>query len=201
MSYFNKLKMKLKYLGSYAYQGFRSFFYRFLSDCKVIGFPACSQPALFLGAGAIEFQGKVSIGFYPSPLFFSTYAHIEARGQHSSIVIKNGTFINNNFCAIAEHTSITIGSNCLIGASVEILDSDFHGVEVPDRHCSKPEWAKAVTIEDNVFIGSNVKIMKGVTIGAGAVIANSSVITRDVPALTVVGGNPASLIKKLECSV
>lgn len=199
MSILNKEKLKNRVI--YAYQGMRTLFFRVLSNCKIHGRPKCYQPAIMLGDGVIEFQGKVTIGFYPSPLFLSTYAHIEARGPRSSIVINSGTFINNNFCAIAEHSHISIGSNCLIGTSVEIFDSDFHGLAISDRRCSKPEWAKPVTIKDNVFIGSNAKIMKGVTIGAGAIIANSSVITRDVPALTVVGGNPAKLIKKLESSL
>jgi maltose O-acetyltransferase len=145
--------------------------------------------------GTIKFEADVKIGFAPSPLFFSTYAFIEARFPTATVSIGRGTWINNNFCAIAEHTSITIGQNCLIGTSVEILDSDFHGLRVGERGLSRPEWAKPVSIGDNVFIGSNVKIMKGVSIGSRSVIANGSIVTKDVPPDVIVGGNPASVLK------
>ena len=80
--------------------------------------------------------------------------------------------------------------NC-IGACVEILDSDFQGLSIEQRGMSKPEWTRPVTISDSVFIGSNVKIMKGVTIGYGSVIANGSVVVGDVPAGVIAGGVPA----------
>jgi maltose O-acetyltransferase len=143
-------------------------------------------------------QRGVSIGVFPSPFFFSTYAYLEARQTSASISIGAGTWINNNFCAIAEHTSITIGKNCRIGANVEILDSDFHGIRIDERGLSSAEWARPVRVGDNVFIGSNVKIMKGVSIGSGSVIANGSVVSRDIPAGVVAGGNPVKVIKSLE---
>ncbi|QJX03226.1 acyltransferase [Alcanivorax sp. IO_7] len=123
---------------------------------------------------------------------------MEARRKSSSVSIGSGTFINNNFCAIAEHSSITIGKNCLIGFNVEITDSSFHGIEVVDRQVSRPEWAAPVVIGDNVFIGSNVKVLKGVKVGDGSVVANGAVVTKEIPPNCVFGGNPAKLIKMLE---
>jgi len=145
--------------------------------------------------GVIEFVGQIKIGFSPSPLFFSTYAYMEARNSGARITIGDGTWINNGFSAIAEHTSITIGQRVLIGANVEILDSDFHGIRVVDRNVSRSDWARPVVIEDDVFIGSNARVLKGVTIGRGAVIANSSIVVSDIPADSVAGGNPARVIK------
>ncbi|HEY5106459.1 MAG TPA: acyltransferase [Caulobacteraceae bacterium] len=133
-----------------------------------------------------------------SPSFFSTYAYIEARNADASITIGDGTSMNNNFCAVAEHTRITIGKDCLIGANVEIYDSDFHGVRVAERHTSLPERARAVIIGDHVFIGSNVKILKGVTIGDGAVIGHGSLVTGDVAGGTVAAGVPARAIKAID---
>ena len=94
---------------------------------------------------------------------------------------------------IAEHASISIGKNCLIGTNVEIIDSDFHGIRVEERGMSKPEWAKPVSVGNNVFLGSNVKICKGVSIGDGSVIANGAVVTKDVPSNVTAGGNPVKL--------
>ena len=83
----------------------------------------------------------------------------------------------------------------LIGTNVEVFDSDFHGIRVEDRMASRAEWAKPVVIEDDVFLGSNVRVMKGVTIGRGSVIANSSLVVSDVPPGSLAGGNPARVIK------
>ena len=151
-----------------------------------------------VGAGSITFENNVRIGVFPSPLFFSTYGYIEARNQHARISIGENTFINNNFCAIAEHTNITIGKNCFIGVSVEILDSDFHGMRVADRGKSLAEWARPVLIGNNVFVGSHAKIMKGTTIGDGAVVANGALVVTDVPPNAIVGGVPARLIRVIE---
>jgi maltose O-acetyltransferase len=147
--------------------------------------------------GKISFDPNVKIGFSQSPYFLNSSAYVEARNPGSNVHIGSGTWINNGFSCIAEHTSIAIGQNCRIGVHVEIADSNFHGLSVHERGLSKPQWAKPVVVEDDVFIGSNVRILKGVRIGAGAVIANSSVVARDVPAMTVVGGIPAKVIRTL----
>lgn len=160
----------------------RKVFYRVASTNTYMGRPLLHQPLQCVGRGRIAFADNVNIGVFPSPYFLSTYVYLESRNDSASIEIGSGTWINNNFCAIAEFSSITIGKNCLIGASVEILDSDFHGLRIADRRMSKPEWARPVVISDDVFIGSNVKIMKGVTVGRGSVIANGSVVVNDIPA-------------------
>jgi acetyltransferase-like isoleucine patch superfamily enzyme len=100
--------------------------------------------------------------------------------------------------AIAEHHSITIGKRCFIGANVEIIDSDFHGIKVSDRGTSNSSKSKSVVIGDDVFIGSNVKIMKGVVIGVGSVITNGSIVVGEIPPNVVAGGNPAKVIKAIE---
>lgn len=172
--------------------------YRLLSNATLQGKPTLHQPLQAVGAGQIKFSGQINIGFFPSPFFLSTYSYIEARNSCAQIHIGEGTWINNGFSAIAEHTSITIGARVMIGSHVEILDSDFHGIRVDDRNKSKAEWAKPVVIEDDVFIGSNVRILKGVTIGQGSVIANSSLVVNDIPAGVIAGGNPAKVLKVIE---
>lgn len=179
------------------YQRCRVLAYRTISTASITGLPRRSQPVHCVGQGSIHFGHDVSFGVFPSPLFYSGCAYLEARNSSASIRIGSRTWFNNGFCAIAEHTSIVIGDACLIGIDVEILDSDFHGLSVPDRMRSDPEWAKPVHIGDNVFIGNHVRILKGVSIGSGSVVANGSVVTRSVPENSVVGGNPARVIKAL----
>lgn len=177
---------------------FRVWFYSALSDNKPLGNLRRIQPVQFVGRGVIRVEGEVSIGYFPSPLFFSTYAYLEARNSSASIVIGKDTWINNNFCAIAEHGKIEIGERCFIGYNVEVFDSDFHGLMLVDRKTSLKEWARPVSIGNDVFIGSNVKILKGVTVGNGAVIGNGTLLNIDVPANYIARGNPAELIKFIE---
>lgn len=172
-------------------------FYGALSTGHSKGCVQKIQPVLILGNGIVEFEKNVKLGYFPSPFFFNGYIHLEARSKTSFISIGEGTHINNNFVAIAEHTAITIGKRCFIGTSVEIIDSDFHGIRVLDRGTSNPEKAKPIVIGDDVFIGSNVKIMKGVVIGAGTVIANGSIVVGEIPSNVIGGGNPARVLKTI----
>ncbi len=194
-----KLRNRLALLWIGVFQKIRiAFYYASSSNKMESGKIIRIQPVHLLGRGRIIAEGNVKIGYFPSPLFMNTCAHIEARTATASINIGDGTHLNNNFVAIAEHTMISIGKNCKIGTSVEMLDSDFHGINLADRSRSRPEWAKPVVVGDNVFIGSNTRILKGVTIGSGSVIANSSVVTRDIPSNVIAGGNPAKVIKEIE---
>lgn len=176
-------------------QSFRGIFYRLLSNASTRGRVEKNQPVLMLGRGVIAFEDKVKLGYFPSPFFLNGYIHLEARGTASSVKVGEGTHINNNFVAIAEHASIVIGKRCLFGTHVEIYDSDFHGLAVADRGVSDPAQAKSVLIGDDVFVGSNVKIMKGVEIGDGSVIANGAVVVGKIPANVLAGGNPAKVLR------
>ncbi len=173
---------------------FRKYRYRLLSDMKIVsGSPIISQPALFCGKGSITLNGTVNIGYSRSPFFLSGYSYFEARTPESTIVIGNGTYINNNFSIISEGPGIKIGERCLIGPGVTIFDSDFHGLV--DR--SSPQKSP-VLIGENVFIGANSIILKGVTIGSNSTIAAGAVVTKDVAANVISGGNPARVITELK---
>jgi acetyltransferase-like isoleucine patch superfamily enzyme len=106
---------------------------------------------------------------------------------------------------------ITIGSHVLISHQVTIVDTNSHEIDHLSRAGSfkklvtegqprvKPDILTApVIIEDHVWINFNVSILKGVRIGKGAIIAAGSVVTKDVAPFTMVGGNPARLIKTLD---
>lgn len=179
------------------YNNFRCFIYKFfLSECKNLNFkPLIPYPVLFLGSGKISI-GKSQLGIHPSPYFLNSHGYIEARNSCANITIGQSTFINNNFVIIADNTTITIGDNCLIGPNCFISDSDFHGLKVEDRQNGN-YTCSPVNIEDNVFIGENCRILKGVTIGHGSIIGNSSLVLKDVPPNTIYGGVPAKFIKNI----
>lgn len=90
---------------------------------------------------------------------------------------------------------LTIGNNVLTGPNIFIWTSN-HNYYCPELlpYDTKPD-DRAVTIKDNVWIGAQSKIVPGITIGEGAVIAMGAVVTKDVPDCAVVGGNPAKIIK------
>lgn len=106
--------------------------------------------------------------------------------------------------ALVAHQSITIGDNVKIGAGVCIYDTDFHALDAKLRIDSVTDLehkkCKEVVIQDNVFIGAHATILKGVTIGANSIVGACAVVTKEIPANEIWGGNPAIFIKKIESS-
>lgn len=86
---------------------------------------------------------------------------------------------------------IKIGNNVRVGANVLIQDGDAH---FDDPRTSPP---RPIVIEDGVFIGANVVVKKGVTIGKNSVIGMNSVVTHDIPPNSVAVGIPCKVIKQL----
>ncbi len=172
--------------------------YRKLSDAEdVSGTPFVCQPTLLLGKGKIEFGENVRLGYFPSPYFYNGYMHFQTQGEKAIIKVGSNTVINNNFIAIANNASIEIGESCLFSYKVEIINSDFHNIEPDKRHSGGGGISKDVIIGNNVWLGSSVKVLKGVTIGDNSVVGAGSIVTKDVPANTLVAGNPAREIKKI----
>ncbi len=90
---------------------------------------------------------------------------------------------------------ITIGDRVWVGANTVITDTDFHPLDAETRRARPLDATTApVEIADDVFIGMNALILKGVCIGARAVVGAGSVVSRDIPAGAIVAGNPARVI-------
>src|SRR5215472_6542101 len=123
-----------------------------------------------------------------------------------------GDFTLLNGALIMAEEKIEIGSHCLVSWNVGIADSDFHPLEPAQRLIDaqalapyfknrppRPTLQTApVIIRDNVWIGMNAVILKGVTIGENSVVAAGSVVTKSIEPNTVVAGNPAVVVKEFD---
>jgi acetyltransferase-like isoleucine patch superfamily enzyme len=171
--------------------------YRALSTCEnVRGTPILLQPVLFLGLGEIVVGERVEFGWPTSVHFHTGYGQVEASRPGCRIVIGDDVQINNDACIKSEGPGIVISDGALIGSGVCIYDSDFHELH-PERRRGGQAATGRVVLERNVFVGDGATILKGVTIGADAVVGAGSVVTRDVPAGAVVAGNPARVVGDL----
>ncbi len=119
--------------------------------------------------------------------------------RRPKIVVGDGTTILCRFQCNATQ-SVIIGRNVLIAPGVFVGDS-YHVVEpggVPVTR-NRKVVTRPVRIEDNCRLGQNAAVLKGVTIGHDSIVGANSVVVRDVPPCTVVAGNPARVIKELNC--
>ena len=136
--------------------------------------------------------------------------------QSGEIVIGNHSYIGGGqfIC----RSKIEIGNNVTIAWGGTVYDHDSHSLDYMERRRDIDDelkdlrnghnmilhknWdvvnSKPIKICDDAWIGMNVTILKGVTIGEGAIVGACSVVTKDVPAWTVVAGNPAKLVKQLK---
>ncbi len=93
---------------------------------------------------------------------------------------------------------VTIGSDVLVSDRVMIADNDGHPLDPVARAAGEPVTAadvRPIRIEDGAWVGTRAVILKGVTVGRGAVVAAGAVVTRDVPPYAVVAGSPARIVK------
>ena len=97
-------------------------------------------------------------------------------------------------CTFFGRGGITVGNDVFIGPKVNLITIN-HDVDPDNRSAT---YGRPIKIEDTVWIGINSTILPGVTLGYGAIVGANSVVTKDVPPMTVVAGNPARIIKRIE---
>jgi acetyltransferase-like isoleucine patch superfamily enzyme len=133
-------------------------------------------------------------------------AEISADRDNATVVVGRNSFVGGTKIVCAER--VEIGADVLIAWGGTIVDHDSHSPiwehrrhDVRDTLRGTKDWShvriQPVVICDKVWIGFNAVILRGVTVGEGAVVAAGSVVTKDVAPYTVVGGNPARLLKEL----
>jgi acetyltransferase-like isoleucine patch superfamily enzyme len=103
-----------------------------------------------------------------------------------------GTNVNFNGCKIYGHGIVTFGDNFHSAAGLKIITS-FHNYKGEAIPYDKTLITKDVTIEENVWIGMDVKILGGVHIGEGSIIQAGSVVVKTIPKYSICGGNPATV--------
>jgi len=141
----------------------------------------------------MRYPSNISIG---EEVVIKEGARICACNEKAKVSIGARTTIGyHNF--IFASAGIEIGDDCLIAPFVYIVDSD-HGIERSELINRQANQTAAIKIEDGVWLASNVTILKGVTIGEGAVIAANSVLKQDVPPFEIWAGSPAKKIGERE---
>lgn len=101
----------------------------------------------------------------------------------------------NPYTILYGHGNLKIGNNVLIAAHTVIIPANHNFENINLLICEQGLTKKGIVIEDNVWIGSGCKILDGVNIGFGAIIAAGAVVTKNVESNTIVGGIPAKVIK------
>jgi acetyltransferase-like isoleucine patch superfamily enzyme len=152
----------------------------------------------------------------PADLKIGPYSFIQGALR---VVAPGGRLRIGHHCFVGEGSNIwaqskvEIGNYVLIAHLVDVHDSDSHSlnaemrrldpVNLFEKHVSN-DWnevkCKPVRIEDDVWLGFKASVLKGVTIGQGAVVAAGAMVTKDVPPYTLVAGNPARIIRDLKGS-
>lgn len=137
-----------------------------------------------------------------NPLCRNIRGCIHTDKSSSTIVI--GNHVGMSSPCIWIHDRLTIGNHVNIGGNCIIMDTDVHQMDYVARRGEKVENADdantkvqsaPVTIEDDVWIGANCIVLKGVTIGARSIIGAGSVVTKDIPADCIAAGNPCRVIR------
>lgn len=162
------------------------------SSCMIVGFPS-----LWFAKGELRLGERVcieSIGtLYDRGGAFRRCTFAVA--PDASIEIGDETLM---VCSsVHAREKVSIGKRVIIAGDCQIFDSDGHTVDAVPRKHAPVDDPKPVVIEDDVWLGCDVMVCKGVTIGKGSVIGAKSIVTHDIPPGVLAAGNPAQVIRPL----
>jgi acetyltransferase-like isoleucine patch superfamily enzyme len=161
-------------------------------------FDALGVEPRFVGGRYLDIRGgKLRAGDH-----FHLYATREQPVSFAVDPFEGGTgqITFGSYCIVAPGVrirsaiGIDIGDNCMFAEAVYITDADWHD----QHHRIYPGKREAVQLGNNVWVGDRATICKGVTIGDNCIVGAAAVVTRDVPANTIVAGNPAKPIGELD---
>ncbi|MBQ8635514.1 sugar O-acetyltransferase [bacterium] len=130
--------------------------------------------------------GKTGENFQIEPSFFCDYGYNVEIGEN---------FYSNHNLVILDCTKVIFGKNTFIGPNCGFYTAE-HPLDYQTRNKGQ-EFAKPITIGDNVWIGGNVVVIGGVTIGNNVVIGAGSIVTKDIPDNSIAVGNPCKVIRKV----
>jgi len=167
-------------------------------SCEILG----KQGVIYLGRGArilgrlkiivdgVFGNGELIVGQH---VVFEDGATLAPRG--GKIVVGDGSFVGvNSLVQSFEGSEVKIGENVLIANNVSIFASNHNVIDPKNGYDG--EFGSSVEIQDRTWIGSGVVITAGIVIGEGSIAAAGAVVTKSVPAYTMVAGVPAKIIKR-----
>lgn len=174
-------------------KGFQYLMKRALAPLALRGCTQVGPGARVRGWPVVENEGgTIRIG--KNFAVFSYLAKVQLyAGPQGRLEIGDDSFVNNGTILSASHL-IRIGNRVNIAPHCVLIDNDFHGTA--DRNAAPK--VGPIVLEDDVWLGTRVTVLRGVTIGRGSVIASGAVVTKDIPPGVLAGGVPARVIKRLD---
>lgn len=159
--------------------------------CRFYGrthFSRACQSRIRIGRDCAFRSGKTS-----NKVGLNRFCMISTLAPNAEVQLGDGVRMSGTVIGAAH--SVNIGNAVLCGANVTITDTDWHGIAVEKR--GEPGETAPVSIGDHVWLGLNVVVLKGVTIGRGSVVGAGSIVTRSIPEGVVAAGQPARVVRAL----
>ena len=158
---------------------------------KFRGVKLHSNTIIYFGAKLLRYPKNIHLF---KDVIVKTGAHICPCNEKAEVLIGSRTTIGFNTFIYAS-SMITIGEDCMIAPFVYIVDSN-HGTDKKNVMNKQANISSPIQIGSDVWVGSHSVILSGIFIGDGAIIAAGSVVKKDVPPYTIVGGTPAKILGK-----
>lgn len=144
--------------------------------------------------GAITAGPELTLCSLPKYNSIGVFQRVVLKATSPEASIRIGQRVGLSGCTISARLEIVIGDDTLIGSGALIVDNDAHSLHPGERLDKSKIPAAPVRIGKNCFIGARTIILKGVTVGDGAVVGAGTVVTHDVDPYAIVAGNPSKVV-------